>query len=140
MNLEELSDPFESIHRAAEIIRRGGVVAFPTETVYGLGADAFNPLAVARIFEINGQISELRGQQRALLDLLEEDGSLKGASRILHTLQRLGREAGIDPDNFGAIHAEFERSSPEAHRRLLGFLGFAEAEIEKFLGALEKKA
>jgi L-threonylcarbamoyladenylate synthase len=42
----------ESIHRAAEIIRQGGVVAFPTETVYGLGADAFNPMAVARIFEI----------------------------------------------------------------------------------------
>jgi L-threonylcarbamoyladenylate synthase len=39
-------------HRAAEIIKRGGIVAFPTETVYGLGADAFNPLAVARIFEV----------------------------------------------------------------------------------------
>jgi L-threonylcarbamoyladenylate synthase len=42
----------ELIQRAAEIIRRGGIVAFPTETVYGLGADAFNPLAVARIFEV----------------------------------------------------------------------------------------
>jgi L-threonylcarbamoyladenylate synthase len=41
-----------SIHRAAEIIKIGGLVAFPTETVYGLGADAFNPLAVARIFEV----------------------------------------------------------------------------------------
>jgi len=41
-----------AIHRAAEIIRQGGIVAFPTETVYGLGADAFNPLAVARIFEV----------------------------------------------------------------------------------------
>lgn len=40
------------VHRAAEIIRKGGIVAFPTETVYGLGADAFNPLAVARIFEV----------------------------------------------------------------------------------------
>ncbi len=40
------------IHKAAEIIRRGGIVAFPTETVYGLGADAFNALAVARIFEV----------------------------------------------------------------------------------------
>jgi L-threonylcarbamoyladenylate synthase len=40
------------IQRAAEIIRKGGIVAFPTETVYGLGADAFNPLAVARIFEV----------------------------------------------------------------------------------------
>ena len=41
----------ELIQQAAEIIKRGGIVAFPTETVYGLGADAFNPLAVARIFE-----------------------------------------------------------------------------------------
>jgi len=40
------------IRQAAEIIKRGGIVAFPTETVYGLGADAFNPLAVARIFEV----------------------------------------------------------------------------------------
>lgn len=36
---------------AAEIIREGGLVAFPTETVYGLGADALNEQAVARIFE-----------------------------------------------------------------------------------------
>ena len=41
-----------AIHRAAEIIKKGGIIAFPTETVYGLGADAFNPLAVARIFEV----------------------------------------------------------------------------------------
>src|SRR4030043_1822968 len=41
-----------SIHHAAEIIKKGGLVAFPTETVYGLGADAFNPIAVARIFEV----------------------------------------------------------------------------------------
>jgi L-threonylcarbamoyladenylate synthase len=40
------------IREAAEIIKRGGIVAFPTETVYGLGADAFSPLAVARIFEV----------------------------------------------------------------------------------------
>lgn len=38
--------------RAAKIVREGGIVAFPTETVYGLGADAFNSLAVARIFEV----------------------------------------------------------------------------------------
>ena len=41
----------DNLHRAAEILRKGGIVAFPTETVYGLGADAFQPLAVARIFE-----------------------------------------------------------------------------------------
>jgi L-threonylcarbamoyladenylate synthase len=36
---------------AAEFIRRGGTVAFPTETVYGLGADVFDEAAVAKIFE-----------------------------------------------------------------------------------------
>ncbi len=39
------------ISRGAEIIRSGGLVAFPTETVYGLGADALNPSAVIKIFE-----------------------------------------------------------------------------------------
>ena len=41
-----------NIKKAAAAIRGGGVVAFPTETVYGLGADGFNPGACARIFEI----------------------------------------------------------------------------------------
>lgn len=40
------------IQLAADRLRRGGVVAFPTETVYGLGASALDPAAVARIFEI----------------------------------------------------------------------------------------
>ena len=44
-----------SIARAAEVLRAGGLVAFPTETVYGLGADATNPVAVARIFEAKGR-------------------------------------------------------------------------------------
>jgi len=39
------------LHEAARLIRSGGLVAFPTETVYGLGADATNDSAVARIFE-----------------------------------------------------------------------------------------
>ena len=42
------------IEEAAQIIRNGGLVAFPTETVYGLGANALNPLAVAKIFELKG--------------------------------------------------------------------------------------
>lgn len=47
-------DP-EAIREASGIIRRGGLVVFPTETVYGLGADAFNGMAVARIFEVKGR-------------------------------------------------------------------------------------
>ncbi|MBN2638366.1 MAG: threonylcarbamoyl-AMP synthase [Bacteroidales bacterium] len=41
-----------NIDEAAQIIKKGGLVAFPTETVYGLGANALNPMAVAKIFEL----------------------------------------------------------------------------------------
>lgn len=45
----------DSILRAADRLREGGLVAFPTETVYGLGADGLNPQAVRRIFEVKGR-------------------------------------------------------------------------------------
>lgn len=44
-----------SVARAAQLIRSGELVAFPTETVYGLGADATNERAVAKIFEAKGR-------------------------------------------------------------------------------------
>jgi len=44
-----------TIETAAHILQQGGLVAFPTETVYGLGADATNDRAVARIFEAKGR-------------------------------------------------------------------------------------
>lgn len=48
-------DDDDAIDRAAAILRAGGLVAFPTETVYGLGADARNDQAAARIFEAKGR-------------------------------------------------------------------------------------
>ncbi|ADG83734.1 L-threonylcarbamoyladenylate synthase [Thermincola potens] len=50
-------DP-ETISQAAEIIKRGGVVAFPTETVYGLGANALDGPAVQKIFAAKGRPSD----------------------------------------------------------------------------------
>lgn len=47
--------PQDEIDRAVEALRDGEVVAFPTETVYGLGADAQNPEAVRRVFELKGR-------------------------------------------------------------------------------------
>jgi L-threonylcarbamoyladenylate synthase len=43
------------IEAAVEVLRAGGLVAFPTETVYGLGANASNPVAVRKIFEAKGR-------------------------------------------------------------------------------------
>jgi L-threonylcarbamoyladenylate synthase len=56
----EFDDPVEgaaavALRHAAEVLRRGGLVAFPTETVYGLGANALDVAAVARIFATKGR-------------------------------------------------------------------------------------
>ncbi len=49
------ADDADTPRRAAELIRRGELVAIPTETVYGLGADGLNEAAVAKIFEAKGR-------------------------------------------------------------------------------------
>ena len=48
----------EDINQAATIIREGGLVAFPTETVYGLGADALNEEAVKKVYAAKGRPSD----------------------------------------------------------------------------------
>jgi len=45
----------EQVEKGVKTLREGGVIAFPTDTVYGLGADAFNPKAVERIYEIKNR-------------------------------------------------------------------------------------
>lgn len=60
------ADP-EGIKKACAIILNGGVIAFPTETFYGLAADAFNEQALRRIYEIKG-----REEGKPLLLLLAE--------------------------------------------------------------------
>ena len=42
----------EEIRRIVEVLRKGGVILYPTDTVWGLGCDATNPEAVAKIFAI----------------------------------------------------------------------------------------
>jgi L-threonylcarbamoyladenylate synthase len=50
-----LLDPERDLGRAVDLLRRGALVSFPTETVYGLGGDATSDLAVARIFDAKGR-------------------------------------------------------------------------------------
>ncbi|NJD19849.1 MAG: threonylcarbamoyl-AMP synthase [Gemmatimonadetes bacterium] len=63
------------VERAAQVLRQGGLVAFPTETVYGLGADALNPSAVARVFECKG-----RPRFDPLIVHLAEAGALRSVA------------------------------------------------------------
>lgn len=58
LKINPLSPDKDLLREAAECIKRGGLVAFPTETVYGLGADTFNPDAVKKIYEAKGRPSD----------------------------------------------------------------------------------
>ena len=58
METKILKPTEENIRLAAEIIRNGGLVAFPTETVYGLGANALDSAAAAKIYEVKGRPSD----------------------------------------------------------------------------------
>lgn len=53
--IKDVNQDEKKIEEAAQIIKDGGIVAFPTETVYGLGADALNVEAVKKIFEAKGR-------------------------------------------------------------------------------------
>lgn len=68
----------EHIDEAASIIKRGGVVSFPTRCLYGLGADALNPKAVRRIFEI-----KRRPDDKPLLVLVNSQKDLAGLVRSI---------------------------------------------------------
>lgn len=88
-DIKDLSSGADKITAAAAIIKSGGLVALPTETVYGLGADGTNPSAVQRIFDAKGRpetkpISFLVGGIRDIPELSENapDIALKLAERF----------------------------------------------------------
>lgn len=57
---EKAGNVRKALQEAGEIIRQGGLVAFPTETVYGLGGDALNPESSKKIYAAKGRPSEDR--------------------------------------------------------------------------------
>lgn len=67
MKSKILSDDPKGIERASRLILQGGIVAFPTETFYALGADALNEQAIQKIYEMKG-----REEEKPLLLLVAE--------------------------------------------------------------------
>ncbi len=55
LKVDKDNPDLEALEKAAQVLDAGGLVAFPTETVYGLGADALNPEAVRKIFVAKGR-------------------------------------------------------------------------------------
>ena len=82
------ADSPTAIEQAAMALRGGGLVAFPTDTVYGLGADVFNPDAVKKIFAAKGRAAE-----KAIPVLLAEEQQLSlVAERFPPTLKMLAEK------------------------------------------------
>lgn len=62
----------EEINKALEVLKNGGVILYPTDTVWGLGCDATNEVAVAKVNEIKGRPAE-----KSLIILLDADHKLQ---------------------------------------------------------------
>lgn len=73
------------LERAARVLREGGLVAFPTETVYGLGANARDPAAVAKIFAAKGRPAD----HPLIVHLPSADLLPRWAARVPETARRL---------------------------------------------------
>lgn len=74
--MNSITVPDNTIQEAVTIIRSGGIVAFPTETYYGLGVDPFNENALAKLFEAKGRpllkpVLLLVADQRQVMDVAE---------------------------------------------------------------------
>jgi L-threonylcarbamoyladenylate synthase len=77
----------ENLAYAAKVLRSGGLVAFPTETVYGLGADALNEIAVKNIYKAKGRPSDN--------PIIVHVGSASDVELIAEMDERLGREVEL---------------------------------------------
>lgn len=61
------------LHQALKVLREGGVILYPTDTVWGIGCDATNEAAVARVYDIKRRVDS-----KAMLVLLDGAGKLQG--------------------------------------------------------------
>lgn len=119
------------IQQAVECMRQGGVILYPTDTVWGIGCDATNAQAVARVYQI-----KRRNDHKALITLVDSVAMLErvvgeipdAAEQLLDVADKpmtiiYDRAAGLTPglvgdDGSAAIRITTERFSAELCRRL----------------------
>lgn len=84
VSIEDLAAASAELRAAAAVLARGGLVAFPTESFYGLGADALDAAAVARVFSAKG-----RPEEKAVLVLVD---SVEMVGRVASAVPAGARE------------------------------------------------
>ncbi len=82
----------DDMRRAADIMRRGGVILYPTDTIWGLGCDARNSEAVRRIFDIKH-----RADSKALITLVDSLAMLDATVEEVPEVAEQLIEAAVDP-------------------------------------------
>lgn len=95
--------------------------------------DSTLSLLLKRMLSLNRDIEQLRDQQRAILDMIEADGSLASIRPRMHLFEGFARSLGIRRGAYHEVHRAFERASPELHRRFLRYLGFSPGEIRRLV-------
>ena len=117
----------ESIQKALEVLRAGGIILYPTDTVWGLGCDATNPEAVAKIYEIKRRAdskslvllaSDIDMIARYVKEIPEMAIQLVEVNDKPMTIIYPGAVVGFAPDASGVL--------PKADRRALAFNTVAE--------------
>ena len=87
----------EDIKKAVEVLRKGGVILYPTDTVWGIGCDATNAEAVKRVYEI-----KQRDDSKALICLVDSDARMQRYFRNVPDVawQLIDSLAATTPDDF----------------------------------------
>ncbi len=90
----------DDISKAIDTMRKGGVIIYPTDTVWGIGCDATNPDAVAKVFDIKRRVDS-----KALILLVDSIGSLYGCVDNVPEVAEQLIEAAISPTTIIYDHA-----------------------------------
>ena len=90
IDVRTAEDPRDVVHRAVQALAEGKLVAFPTETVYGLAASALNEEAVQRLAEVKGRGA---GHPFSL--------AIKSAEEVLDYIPELSPLASVSPGDVG---------------------------------------
>ena len=124
----------DDLAEAAEILRRGGLVAFPTETVYGLGANAFDPSAAKAVYEAKGRPSD----KPLIVHIAQAEEMHSLAAEVPESAQRLAEAVWPGPLTMvlpkkpcvpdavtgGLATVAIRCPADEAARRLIALCGF----------------
>ena len=62
----------DEVNKAFEVLKNGGLILYPTDTIWGIGCDATNPEAVEKVYKLKG-----RAEEKSLIVLLDSDNKLQ---------------------------------------------------------------